>query len=200
MAPIVFRPDVKYRHKLFLIVGLGGLAALVGSLALGAGIGLDAGGAAGALIGVIVSLLVNGVWIVPALLVIPPYYRSLRYEIHDDEVIVRAGVITRSVKHVPFRTVTNLKVKEGPLDRLLGIGTLDIQTAGTSAQTGAEESLAGLDNFQEVYEQVAGALRRFRGAMAPTQADEEPVPVDGELLAAILDEVRAIRRTVEPPS
>jgi len=87
-------------------------------------------------------------------------------------------------------------VKQDPLDRLFGIGTLNIQTAGMSGQTGAEESLVGLPNFQEVYEQVAQTLRRFRGAMAPTQAEVEPAPAE-DLLAAILDELRAIRGALE---
>ncbi|MDH7486963.1 MAG: PH domain-containing protein [Anaerolineae bacterium] len=198
MAPIIFRPDVRYRSKLFFIVGLSGALALAATIALGVAIGKDEAGAAGARTGLLVAVLVNAVWLVPVLLLISPYYRSLRYELHDDEVLVRAGVITRSVKHVPFRTVTNLKLKQDPFDRLFGIGTLDVQTAGMSgSQAGAEESLVGLPNYQEVYEQVAGALRRFRGAMAPTQAEAEPAPAEGRLLAAVLDEVRAIRQTLE---
>jgi len=197
MATTVFRPDVRFRHKLFLITAVIGVLMLAGSVALGIGVGADAEGSTGALVGAIVALVVNLLWLVPTLLIIPPYYRSLLYEIHDDEVIVRAGVITKSVKHVPFRTVTNLKVVQGPFDRLLGIGNLNIQTAGMSGQSGVEEKMAGLPNFQEVYEQVATALRRFRGAMAPTQAEEEPSPGGGQTLTAMLEELRAIRRAVE---
>ena len=196
MSPIIFQPDVKYRHKLFLVVGVSGALALAASIALGLGIGAEEGGAAGALTGLIVAVLINLVWLVPVLLIIPPYYRSLRYEIHDDEVIVRVGVITRSIKHVPFRTVTNLQTKQGLFDRLFGIGTLNIQTAGMSGQTGVEASLVGLSNFREVYEQVAQTLRRFRGGMAPTQTGMEPAS-DENLLAAILDELQAIREALE---
>ena len=197
MTPIIYQPNVKYRHKLFIVVVLCGAIALLASIAMGVGIGADAGGAAGAMIGLMAAVLANVAWLVPVLLLIPLYYRSLRYEIHADEVIVRAGVVTRSVKHVPYRTVTNLRVKQDPFDRLFGIGTLNIQTAGMSGQTGAEESLVGLPNFQEVYEQVAGTLRLFRGGMAPTQAEVEPAPAAGQLLAAILDELRAIRKVLE---
>jgi membrane protein YdbS with pleckstrin-like domain len=174
MPIVLFRPDIKFRHKLFLNTALGGVIALAGSIALGiligARIGAREGVAGGAFVGFIVAVLINLAWLIPALLVIPPYYRSLQYEIHDDEVIMRAGVITKTVKHVPLRTVTNLEVKQGPFDRLFGIGTLNIQTAGMGGTSAAEESLGGLRNFQEVYDQVAAALRRYRGAMAPTQA------------------------------
>lgn len=197
MANVSLRPQVSYRNKLFLISALVGVLSLAGTVALGLGIGYDAGGAEGARIGLIVALLANALWIIPVWVFIPAYYRSLNYEIRQDEVIVRVGVVTRSVKHVPFRTVTNLKVSRGPFDRLFGIGTLHIQTAGMSGQTGAEESLVGLSDVQVLYEQVAEALRRFRGAMAPTQAEQEPLPASGDVLAAILDELKNIRRAME---
>jgi len=144
----------------------------------------------------LVTAILDAVWWLPALLLAAPYYRSLSYEVRADEVVVRVGVITRSVKHVPFRTVTNLTVKRGLFDRwFFGLGTLNIQTAGMSGNTGAEESLVGLVNYDEVYELVAAELRRFRGGMAPTAAEVE---VDApEALSAILREVRAIRGALE---
>jgi hypothetical protein len=99
---------------------------------------------------------------------------------------------------VPYRTVTNLTVKRDILDRwLFGLGTLNIQTAGMSGQTGAEESLVGLPNVQEVYELVVTELRRFRGGMAPTAAEVEGEPSVANALNAILAEVRAIRQALE---
>ena len=174
MSTVLFRPDIKLRHKLFLNTLLSGAIALAGCITVGILVGalLEArdGVAGGAFVGFIGAVLINLVWLIPVLLVIPPYYRSLQYEIHDDEIIVRAGVITKTVKHIPFRTVTNLEVKQGPFDRLFGIGTLNIQTAGMGGTSAAEESLGGLRNFQEVYDQVAAELRRYRAALAPTQA------------------------------
>jgi membrane protein YdbS with pleckstrin-like domain len=170
MSTVLFRPDIKFRHKLFLNTAISSVIALAGCIALGIIIGGHKAGPGGAFVGFIVAVLINLVWLIPALLIIPPYYRSLQYEIHDDEVIVRAGVITKTVKHVPFRTVTNLEVKQGPFDRLFGIGTLNIQTAGMGGTSAAEESLGGLRNFEEVYDQVATELRRYRAALAPTQA------------------------------
>ena len=131
-----------------------------------------------------------------AIVLAGPYYRSLSYEIREDEVVVRVGIITKSVKHVPFRMVTNVTVKRGILDRwFFDLGTLNIQTAGMSGSTGAEESLVGLANYDEVYEMVATELRRFRRGVAPTAAAGD---VDSpEALAAILGEVRAIRQALE---
>ncbi len=163
----VLKPERKYLTKLRIVYALIGLIALGGSLALAVPIGLDAGGTRGMTIGIVVSVLVNAAWLISAFIIAPFYYRSLEYRILEDEVIVHVGVWTRSVKHVPYRTVTNLMVKRDPFDRMLGMGTLEIQTAGRSGQTGAEESLVGLSNVQEVYERVSTVLRRFRGRWLP---------------------------------
>jgi hypothetical protein len=101
------------------------------------------------------------------------------------------------VKHVPYRTVTNLQVKRDILDRPLGIGTLAIQTAGMSGTTGAEESLLGLADVQAAYEQVSARLRQFRGAMPPTAAGEEVSALEGDAMVQILAEVQAIRRALD---
>jgi putative membrane protein len=145
--------------------------------------------------------MVSAAWLL-AMLLAGPYYRSLRYEIEADEVVVRAGIWTKSVKHVPYRTVTNITVKRDVLDRLLGLGTLTIQTAGMSGTKGAEESLVGLGEVAEVYTSVAQELRRFRGAMSPTQSEMESAAPDGQefSLGAILTEIRAIRQTLEARS
>jgi membrane protein YdbS with pleckstrin-like domain len=133
-------------------------------------------------------------WLVAILLAFP-YFRSLRYEVLEDEVIVHVGIFTHSVKHVPYRTVTNITVKRDIFDRwFFNLGSLHVQTAGMSGQSGAEEKLVGLENVQEVYEIVVASLRRFRGAMPPTAAQEE-LPVDAA--HGLLEEVRAIRQLLE---
>jgi putative membrane protein len=193
-----FKPSPKYLSKLRLTITIVALLILAGGVLLGWLMSLDPDiGAGGFRIVVMVTAIVDAVWWVPAMLLIGPYYRSLSYEIQDDEVIVRAGIWTKSVKHVPYRTVTNLTIKRGVLDRLFGLGTLNIQTAGMSGQTGAEENLVGLTNVQEVYEIVVTELRRFRGGMAPTAAEVEGEPSVADAMNAILAEVRAIRQALE---
>lgn len=174
MAPMIFQPAPRLRTKFFVQLILGGLLAVLTVLLFTWAIAADDNAAQPFLTGVVVALLSNALWIVPVAILIVPYCASLRYEIHEDEVIVRAGVITRSVKHVPYRTVTNLEVLRGPFDRVFGLGTLKVQTAGMSGQQGAEETLIGLPNVQEVYDLVAVALRQYRGALAADAAGQEP--------------------------
>jgi membrane protein YdbS with pleckstrin-like domain len=199
------KPSRKYRTKLQVVCVLSaglimlGMTLVAWALSYAPKIGADGAGTI-----IAVTAAANIIWLVPALILADPYYRSLHYEVQDDEVIVRAGIVTKSVKHVPYRTVTNITIKRGLLDRwLFGLGTLNIQTAGMSGTTGAEESLVGLDNVQDVYDAVVMELRRFRGCMAPTAAGSDEALTGKahdettDALVAILSEIQAIRRTVE---
>jgi membrane protein YdbS with pleckstrin-like domain len=207
MLARTFKPSPKYLTKLRLIITLVALTILLSGALLAWLISLDTDTYAGDIMLIFGgTALLDLVWVVPALLLTGPYYRSLSYEIQDDEVIVRVGIITHSVKHVPYRTVTNLTIKRGILDRwLFGLGTLNVQTAGMSGTTGAEESLEGLPNVQEVYQIVVQELQRFRGSMAPTAAETEDPSIAGtpgavataHTLSAILSEVQAIRQRLE---
>lgn len=201
----IFTPNSNYRTKLHLLYTLLALGVLVASglLALILSTDGDIGRAGAILFYSIVVGCVLVLWVI-AMLLVRYYYRSLSYEIQDDEVIVHVGIWTKSVKHVPYRTVTNLTIQRDIFDRwFFNIGTLTIQTAGMSGMQGAEEALVGLPNVQEVYEIVVAELRRFRGAMAPTTTDVEQSPerlteqTVTTQLHAILEEVRAIRESID---
>jgi len=191
---LTVEPSRKYLTKAYLNIAIIAGAIVLGALLIAAFVSL------GPEVGVeaiwwslAISLGINVLWVVPAVLLMGPYYRSLRYEIHEEQVIMHVGIMTRSVKYVPFRTVTNMTVNRGPLDRAFGIGSLEIQTAGISGTTQAEQNLVGLEDPEAVYGLAVQALRRFRGAMGPTTADIQ----EEDVLRAILDEVRGIRQRLE---
>jgi uncharacterized membrane protein YdbT with pleckstrin-like domain len=196
-----FKPNPRYLTKLRTAITIVAALILAGGVLTALLIGLDSDvDASDVTLIIVISVAADVLWWLPALLLTGPYYRSLSYEVQDDEVIVHVGIWTKSVKHVPYRTVTNLTVNRDILDRwLFGLGALNIQTAGMSGTTGAEEALVGLPNVQEVYEIVATELRRFRGSMAPTAAEVEgePIAPSTETLNAILTEVRAIHQTLQ---
>jgi uncharacterized membrane protein YdbT with pleckstrin-like domain len=97
------------------------------------------------------------------------YVRGMRFEIGDKEVIVHKGIINKMEKHIPFRTITNISSRYGIYDRIFGIGTVQIETAGKSGtQTGPEEKIEGISNYFEVRDQILDILRQFRHQYATT--------------------------------
>lgn len=198
METLHIKPSISYRRKLWVTCTLIAIVAVLVSYLFGLLVGIDEGYHVTITITIYAAVFAGIFWLFAIILSVF-YHRSLSYEIQDDEIIVRVGIVTKSVKHVPYRTVTNITVKRGILDRAFGIGTLAVQTAGMSGTSGAEQSLVGLDDVQAIYNDVAGKLREFRGAMSPTAAEEETVreSPQGDVMASMLEELRAIRRSVE---
>jgi uncharacterized membrane protein YdbT with pleckstrin-like domain len=124
---------------------------------------------------------------------------NLQYEITADEVIVYSGVLNKVVRHVPFRTITNLEVRRDLLDRLIGLGSLSIQTAGAGSFHMPEERLVGMRDIQSIYDYVAREMRRFRSGMSPTQSesDGQSAEYTQQILLAILQELQMIRAEMQ---
>jgi membrane protein YdbS with pleckstrin-like domain len=103
------------------------------------------------------------------------------------EIYVKKGIIQITQRHVPFRTVTNLRTRRGVFDRLFGIGTVQIETAAKSsiAHGGGLIALilqrlmrggAGAENIEGVkfHEELRNfILRELRGfGRAPLPSEE----------------------------
>jgi membrane protein YdbS with pleckstrin-like domain len=157
--------------------------------------------------------VINAFWLIPAIIIWPFYVNRFEYSViaHSGEtmpeIYVKKGIITVTEKHVPFRTVTNISSKAGPIDRLFKIGSVEIQTAGFSggAQAGAkpEEKLEGLHIFESVRDFVLMELRRFTGqyvtgteVIAP--GDRPVQRMDDTLQDEILITLRQIRDRMTP--
>ena len=84
------------------------------------------------------TIISNLIWLIPVLIFVPFYFRSIEYSVKAEsgetmpEIYVKKGVFTVTRKHVPFRTITNISSRAGLFDRLFGIGSVHIETAGYS--------------------------------------------------------------------
>jgi uncharacterized membrane protein YdbT with pleckstrin-like domain len=155
------------------------------------------------------TVIINLFWLVPAIALAPLYVRSIEYSVKAEtgdtmpEIYSKRGIFTVTRRHVPFRTITNIASKAGPLDRIFRIGSVQIETAGNSgaSQKGPEETLCGIVFYEEVRDFILKELRKFREpyvtgteVVYPT---EEPVPrkegLDNEILGT-LREIRDILR------
>ena len=98
MNPLMFRPDKKYLTKNYLEASLIGLIVLAIFGWLGYLIGRNEFGISMGGIGLLLGLLLSLLWILPTIILIHRYYHSLHYEIHEEEVIMHIGVVTKTVK------------------------------------------------------------------------------------------------------
>ena len=127
------------------------------------------------------------------------YVRGIEYQIGEREVIVKKGIINKMEKHIPFRTITNISSRYGVYDRIFGIGTVQIETAGKSGQqTGPEEKIEGIANYFEVRDEILDVLRQFRHQYAtttetPEDALVEPVKTSSSFEKQLLNELKDIK-------
>ena len=85
---------------------------------------------------------------------IPPMQAAaLRYWLEGTTLRIDEGVLVRQRKSIPLDRITDLTLVQGPLLRLCGIWTLEIQTAG-SAQQLPEGKLYGLVDPQAVRDTI----------------------------------------------
>ena len=151
-------------------------------------------------------------WWLPIMIAIPLYIRNIRYSVISKkgdrmpEIFVQKGLLNITKKHVPFRTVTNISSRAGPIDRVLGIGTVEIQTAGFSGgstgQGGPEEKIEGVVFYEEVRDYILQELRKFRDPYVTTT--EVVIPQEGtvpRMTESLDDEIlitlREIRNVLE---
>ncbi len=149
--------------------------------------------------------VITAIWLIPAIIIVPIYLRSIEYSVITEEgttaseIFVKKGIINITRKHVPFRTITNISSRSGPFDRLFGIGSIEIETAGYSgSMTSAEEKLEGITFYEELRDFILRELRKFKGSYVTgtevVHPEEEPVPrSDDSLEDEILLVLREIR-------
>ena len=70
-------------------------------------------------------------------------HRHSSYRVDDEGIQIRRGVFWRHVIDVPRNRVQHTDVSQGPVERMFGLGTLVIFTAGTEH---ARVTLGGLDH------------------------------------------------------
>ncbi|WP_336363428.1 PH domain-containing protein [Halalkalicoccus salilacus] len=91
-------------------------------------------------------------------------YRVWRYEIREDELYLERGVLTRVKTVVPFVRIQHVDARRSPLERLTGLASTVVYTAGSR---GADVTVPGLtpDGADELQ-------RRLKALATATEGDD----------------------------
>lgn len=138
------------------------------------------------------------------------------YVVTDRSLRIRSGVWSVQEVTMSFANLQQVMVSQGPVQRLLGIADLRVESAGGGGAAhdphqGHQDSMHmgvfhGVDNANEVRDLILARLRSFRetglgdpdeGQPAPPRGD---APQPGVLAAArqLLAETRALRAALKP--
>lgn len=123
-------------------------------------------------------------------------YRMRWYIVTDRSLRVREGLMRVREQTMGFANIQNLSVRQGPLQRLLGLADLEVRTAGGGNEGGGkgahnkkQQSLhlayfRGVANAEEIKTLILDRLRRLRGA-GLGDPDEGEEAHEGEAAAAL---------------
>ena len=124
--------------------------------------------------------------------------KNLTYIVRDDRVTIQSGILTKKEQNIPYRSITDFVLKRGPFDRLLGIGTIQIQTAGQSTTaTGYEGCLSGIMDYDSIHGDLRDKLKSLH-PISESTTTSEPVQIGNDnVLNQILNELKEIRKNTE---
>jgi uncharacterized membrane protein YdbT with pleckstrin-like domain len=96
----------------------------------------------------------------------------------DKRVISRSGIISKRGTEIPLERINNIDFHQGLIDRMLGAGDLDIESAGRDGQTHFDFVRHPDLVQQEIYRQMeTNARRQASWAHPPTPAPAPAAPV-----------------------
>ena len=135
-------------------------------------------------------------------------YEMRWYMLSDRAIRIREGITTVREKTIALANVQNISVRQGPLQRALGIADVEVKTAGgggpsadTDKSKGGEPMhvayFRGVDNAEEIRDLVREGVRVQRNAGLGDPDEPEPASAAGDdAMAAVgelLAEARALR-------
>ena len=152
---------------------------------------------------VIITWIVTGgtvllMWII-AYPILFLWIKNLEYVIWDDRVSINKGILTKTVQNIPFRAMTDFALVRTLYDRILKIGSIKIQTAGKSVQSGGsqyEGVLGGLLDYESLYTELRTKIRSLHPVSDTATTVGTLRPSQDFLLQEILQELKEVRKNL----
>ena len=91
------------------------------------------------------------------------YWRNYHFDIGEEKIVITRGVIGKRITNIPYERVQNVNIWRGVLERIFGLYSIQIETAGgfSIAGTGgygtrmaAEGSIQGLEKPEPIVEYI----------------------------------------------
>lgn len=80
-----------------------------------------------------------------AIVLINMTYVNITYLVKDEALIINRGILFKQSQTIPFNRVQNVDIYRGPIERRIGIATINVQTAGWGGSI-LRGRLQGIDN------------------------------------------------------
>jgi membrane protein YdbS with pleckstrin-like domain len=135
------------------------------------------------------------------------------YIVTDRSLRIREGILSVREKTMTFANIQNVSVRQGPLQRLLGLSDVEVRSAGGGGGGRHEEEheeggepvhvgrFRGVDDAEAIRDLLLAGVRRQRDAGLGDPDDARPTAGEATSepsgLAALADAARELRREAE---
>ena len=157
----IFKPSPRYLTRLRVVITLWAIGFLTLGILIAWLVSLDVESTSQATRIVQAVIISDLLWYLPALKMVQSSYRARIYQFDDDEITIKSGWWTESVRHIPLTSIVAFEIRWDRLDRWLEIGTLEVQIASRHHVNGSRVRLTGLANVETVAQLANQRLKQY---------------------------------------
>lgn len=130
--------------------------------------------------------------------ILPLYfrYRTMRYRFDTEGISVSYGILWRKESYTTYSRIQDIHVTRNILERWLGLGTVDIQTASGSST--AEVCIVGVRQYDNIRDFLYARMRGVK--LKGNETNEKNSSSDNEVietLKKIREDLYAVRQSLE---
>ena len=118
---------------------------------------------------------------------------NLSFVIKDSSIAIYKGIFTKIEQNIPNSKVTDFVLYRDLFDRFLGIGSIKVQTAGASGESGYEGILDGILDYNEIHKNLSDKLVSVQSSKSNESINNSSISNDNVLLE-ILNELKDINK------
>lgn len=102
-------------------------------------------------------------------------YFTYRFSIDQRELVIRSGLLERNVRHLPFKRIQHVELRQNLLHRLFGVAELRLESATGGQQSEAVMSVLALEQARSIEARIRAGGSGGSEVAADTSAEQ----VDG---------------------
>ena len=126
------------------------------------------------------------------------YFFSINYNLDDRYIVKSHGVLWKARRSIPLEKITNIDVRQGPLERILGFGRVWIFTPSTGGMM-PEEKLIGVTDPNQLKRILTERVDALKGGVANEGLAARPAAADapaagGETVELLRDISSTLKR------
>lgn len=139
-----------------------------------------------------------------ALIALPVYlwvgliYENFTIELASKDIIIREGVITRRTTVIPYGRIQDIRTERTLIERMLGLATLEIETAGSS-KVASQTMIPGIAKKNELIAELMELVEKAKGGAGLGEEMRQGAPSSASpaVLSEILVELKTISSRME---